>query len=609
MYYTKSLFTFYLSILTVLLSYAQKKNITNNDVVCFDNFEHTSQASTPVNWFTYNDNTLSGKSTGTNQIIKDSASQNQYIQFTYTLDQAKCKWAPYAALSSTIASDVLPNGMQAISYRFKGNAHMLVVKTSNIKDYCYYNIDIPASAVWTMVTIPISELRQPSWGTQVNLDIHTFEGLSWQITGKTQDTGTVSVDDVNLLYSPQLVLNPKPIAPKPLKYKAHTIHSKFLNEDRQVYIYLPPSYNASKDNLRTYPVMYVLDGDYFIEDAGRLIEKLIPVNYNTAFPEMIVVGIANTSAANRTRDLSPTHISSDPFDGSNRFDASGGGPAFMSFIEKELMPMIEKTYPTINYKTFVGHSLGGLTVLHTLINKPYLFDAYLALDPSTWWDDQLLLKQINAASGKINLRNKKLYIAIANDLYKGIDTADVRNGQSSFFFPLTSNLNIVDALKKHSNNGLAWSYAYYPDENHHTVTSPGLLDGLKYLFELKQSEINKHFTIKDIPFGAGFIISNTLAPVDMGYTIFPPEKMIHDYGYSCLAKKEYTRALSLFQFNAANYPSSPFVFDALGDYYVVMKDVENARKNYTQALVLSEGRLPETKRKSEQLGPIKCITK
>ncbi len=72
---------------------------------------------------------------------------------------------------------------------------------------------------------------------------------------------------------------------------------------------------------------------------------------------------------------------------------SGGGEKFLELIEKELMPHVDSLYPVEPYKILVGHSCGGLTVINTILNHPNMYKAYVAIDPSMWWDNQLLLKE------------------------------------------------------------------------------------------------------------------------------------------------------------------------------------------------------------------------
>ncbi|HEX3386461.1 MAG TPA: alpha/beta hydrolase-fold protein, partial [Mucilaginibacter sp.] len=88
---------------------------------------------------------------------------------------------------------------------------------------------------------------------------------------------------------------------------------------------------------------------------------------------------------NRMRDLTPTNVPPDK--------SSGGGEKFTDFIKTELMPHIDSIYPTASYKMLIGHSLGGLMAINTLINHPEMFNAYVAIDPSMWWDDRKLLNR------------------------------------------------------------------------------------------------------------------------------------------------------------------------------------------------------------------------
>jgi uncharacterized protein len=146
----------------------------------------------------------------------------------------------------------------------------------------------------------------------------------------------------------------------------------------------------------------------------ELIQQLSYASGNTVLPEMIVVGILNTD---RTRDLTPTHSTSSAFGQTpEMLKNSGGADNFLAFIEKELMPYIDTTYPVAPYKMLVGHSFGGLFAMHTLLNKPQLFNSYIAIDPSLWWDDQALAKKAITALQQNAFPAKPFYLAIANVL-------------------------------------------------------------------------------------------------------------------------------------------------------------------------------------------------
>jgi predicted alpha/beta superfamily hydrolase len=111
-----------------------------------------------------------------------------------------------------------------------------------------------------------------------------------------------------------------------------------------------------------------------------MIQQLSQVNGNTVCPEMIVVGILKTD---RTRDLTPTHINGEPpMMDSVAAKTSGGGEQFVSFLEKELIPYIDSSYPTEPHKMLIGLSFGGLTVMNIVANHSNLFKSYIAIDPS-----------------------------------------------------------------------------------------------------------------------------------------------------------------------------------------------------------------------------------
>src|SRR5579872_5232018 len=157
--------------------------------------------------------------------------------------------------------------------------------------------------------------------------------------------------------------------------KIDSLYSKTLGEERKIWVHVPGDGNSPGG--QRYPVIYLLDGDAHFPSVMGMIQQLSEVNGNTACPDMIIVGIPNTD---RLRDLTPTRAAT----GYNRNDSnsvrnSGGGEHFTAFIEKELIPHIDSLYPTAPYRMLIGHSLGGLMVVNTLIKHPQLFNAYLAI--------------------------------------------------------------------------------------------------------------------------------------------------------------------------------------------------------------------------------------
>ena len=74
---------------------------------------------------------------------------------------------------------------------------------------------------------------------------------------------------------------------------------------------------------------------------------------------------------------------------------TGGADEFLTFIEEELKPEIERRY-TIDRsrQALFGHSLGGWFALHVLFTRPGAFHSYIAGSPSVWWNDKSLLARM-----------------------------------------------------------------------------------------------------------------------------------------------------------------------------------------------------------------------
>jgi uncharacterized protein len=377
------------------------------------------------------------------------------------------------------------------------------------------------------------------------------------------------------------------------------IYSKILNEQREIWVYVPSSASDTIYLKQRYPVVYLLDGDWHFTSVVGMIQQLSSVNGNTICPEMIVVGIPNTD---RTRDLTSTHIDSYLELDSTFCKNSGGGENFISFIEKELMPHIDSLYPTAPYRTFVGHSFGGLTVMNTLIHHTNLFKAYIAIEPSMWWDNQKLLKEARTILTTNTYSGVSLYLGIANTMDEGMDTIRIKEDttKSLLAVHMRSLFELRDYLNNNNQNQLNFSWRYYNNDNHTSVPLIAEYDALHaifYYYPLKLSyndktNVNQALISK---------IENHFENVSkqMGYKVKPPEFLVYYLGCVALNSKHFDEAIYLFKLNVSNYPDSWVVYDAMGDYYDAKGDKATAIDNYKKALSIKE--IADTRQKLEKL--------
>ncbi|WP_347159036.1 alpha/beta hydrolase [Pontibacter chitinilyticus] len=378
-----------------------------------------------------------------------------------------------------------------------------------------------------------------------------------------------------------------------------SIDSKILHEQRKIWVYVPKGGATDMYGKAKYPVVYLLDGDAHFYSVVGMIQQLSSVNGNTICPEMIVVGIPNTD---RTRDLTPTHVDVDPMmmNDSSASRTSGGGEQFMAFIEKELMPHIDSVYPTLPYKTIIGHSLGGLTVMNTLINHKDLFNAYVAIDPSMWWDKKALLHKAADVLPKENYQNKMLFLGIANTMNKGMDTAKVRNDTTLFSSHIQSILSLNDVLQQNRNNGLSYDYKYYKNDNHGSVPLIATYDALHFIFGFYNFEL----TTDDL---MNFSME-TVAKLEkhyedvskhFGFTYNPPEVLVDNLAYIAWSQKKIPEVKRLLDMNITNYPTSFNAFNFMGDLQSAEGNKAKAIEYYRKALTIKE--YPEARKKLNTL--------
>lgn len=231
--------------------------------------------------------------------------------------------------------------------------------------------------------------------------------------------------------------------------KRDSIKSMVLNEKRVIQVILPDGYKAG--STIKYDVLYILD-DWNIK-LGRDIQHFI-VDEHT-MPPMIIVGVLNTD---RNKDLLPTH--------NNGNKTSGGADKFLKFFKDELIPYVDKTYPSDGDNTLFGHSFGGVFVTYALLNEPQLFSNYIAGDPSYWWDNGVMLKQVKEKLPSLAGKGKSLYIG-------------GREGQGM----KEMNINAMDSLlKKDAPAGFEWVVKAYPKESHGTVRLKNMYDGLRFAY-------------------------------------------------------------------------------------------------------------------------------
>ncbi|MEM6380599.1 MAG: alpha/beta hydrolase-fold protein, partial [Bacteroidota bacterium] len=338
-----------------------------------------------------------------------------------------------------------------------------------------------------------------------------------------------------------------------------SIESKVLSESRPILIRLPIDYEESE---QSYPVIYVMDGyGHFHHTTGT-------VNFlsrNNLMPKSIVVAIPNTT--DRTRDLTPPEVSDEP-----QFSTAGGADNTLKFIETELMPYINKTYRTTDYKVLIGHSFGGLFAIHAMLHHEGLFNAHLAISPSLWWNDQDKVSELEDFLAAEPKQRAKLYMTLGNE------GGAMKGGVWKFAAVLgENNPSMID-----------WEFVPMEKETHGTVPHRSTYKGLEAIFadwriedayELYKegglAAIEKHYEYVREVYGSEEMQA--------------PKSLLNVLGLQLLGRGQPKEAVTVFEYMTKRFPKASEVYQGLGAAHHALDDNDAAIEHYKKALDLNPG--------------------
>lgn len=362
--------------------------------------------------------------------------------------------------------------------------------------------------------------------------------------------------------------------------------SDVLGEDREIWIYVPKEfYGMDKTNVR-YPVAYVMDGEgQFVSTVGTIDQMSSPYTANDLIPQMIVVGVVNT---NRNRDLTPTPgmLGRD----SSTISITGGADRMASFMEKELIPYIEDKYPAAPHRVLIGHSLGGLFVLNTLMKSPNLFQNYLAIDPFLEWDKQNFSNTLVAGLQGEGFKDENLYIATGNTRMSWLTLEDVMTDTTDVMYAMKANLEFKDTMETFEVD-FDYRNQYYKDENHFQIPLKATYDGLRYFYDFYPfPEMIEFYYPREQEPDLLYALEKHYDKIskEMKYEIVPSESYINSWAFGFIEFDRSDLAMKLFDLNIENYPESYNVYSSKAHALLGQKDTLNAIQYFNKCLDIKD---------------------
>lgn len=180
-------------------------------------------------------------------------------------------------------------------------------------------------------------------------------------------------------------------------------HSKILNNDRDLVVYLPPDYEANKK--RRYAVLYLQDGQNLFDGATSFIpgqewrvdetaQSLI--NAHKIEP-LIIVGI-NNAGKDRVNEYTP--VADEKYKG-------GNADSYGRMLIEEIKPFVDRSYRTktdSQHTGIGGSSLGGILSLYLGLKYKDVFGRVAAVSPSVWFANKQIVRYVEAGRYRSNLR-------------------------------------------------------------------------------------------------------------------------------------------------------------------------------------------------------------
>ena len=334
-----------------------------------------------------------------------------------------------------------------------------------------------------------------------------------------------------------------------------SVFVKSQNLYRELTVSLPPSYKI--DPKRTYPLLFLLDGDYLFDPFEGAIKYGY---YWDDLPELIIVGLSQDKE--RDADCTLDEATGLP---------EGTGADFFEFIGGELIPYLQKKYRISPFKIIAGHDVTASFLNLYLYKDAPLFNAYISLSPELGLEMETRIAE-RLAGFKQNI----FY-------YQSSSDGDIKKMKEKI---TTLDTNIKAVV----NPSLNYKYDDFKEASHYSLVLYSIPSALYHFFASYQPISTTEFQEKIVKLESGYVtyLKNKYDILEKTLSI-KLNIRINDFKAieaAILKNKAYPELEQLAQLSRKMYPKT-----MLGDYQMALfyentGDLKNAARYYLNAFQL-----------------------
>jgi len=335
------------------------------------------------------------------------------------------------------------------------------------------------------------------------------------------------------------------------------IDSEILQDSREIKIQLPRNYNNNPD--KSYPVFFVLDGDYLFEPVAGNVDYY---SYWEDMPESIVVGI-NQVGKRRT----------DTEYDKETYLPTKQGAEFFEFIGGELLPIIDKNYRTAKFAIIVGHDLTASFMNYYLLKENPLFKGYINLSPDYAPDLQ------NRVANALSKSEQKVwyYLATASDDVKALKE---------------SNIAMNKLLESIENEKFYYYYNNFEDATHYSLVGRGVPRAIESIFSIYRPINQKEYEENVLPAKSTYYeyLLDKYETIENLYGL-EIKIRVNDFMYISNAieeNEEWEQYKDLGKLAEKQHPNTMLGSYYLARYYEETGDTKKAMKAYQSGFALEE---------------------